>query len=579
MTPKALLTLLAGGLVFGVGCTEHESAEHGPDAKLPLECEDDGPAAPGVGGPFAQFLVGPYLQQTDEHGTWVLWELEGDTELEAKLEWGCSLSLPHRMTAPHRPGPDGTTMFEALIAGLAPDTEYWYRLVTEAGPSEVMNFRTLPERASETSVRFVAMSDMQPPGAGPELDRWKDLVESGVVSLLASEGKDVASLSAVLIAGDLVDAGGIRDQWANAFFPGVRSLGGHVSLLPVPGNHEYAGAATSQFFDYFKLPENGAQEFAEHFWFKDLSNLRIIGLDSNGSYQNDVQLAWLGDVLDEACKDDHVDFVIAQLHHPYKSELWPDGEISWSGEVASRLDDFATRCDKPALSFFGHTHGYNRGISRDHAHLWLNVASAAGDIDYVGEFANVDYTEMSVVYDEYGFVYGEATAGENPTLRLRYVSRGDGKTSFDNVQRDEVTVRRHNTRPEKPVLPEALGTIDPLCPTLPRGTFVDGDGDSFGASRVQLATSCLGLDSPLVDVWWQSQNVWDDVDTMTSMDPERPALPATLESGKAYCYRVKVRDSAFAWSDWSSPRELTTAREAGEPSTCVSVKPLTQVAR
>ncbi len=571
--------LSVSALVASSACTDQSSESAPSSAASAGECSSEGPTAPGIDGPFAPFVVEPYLQQTDEHGTWILWELDGEAPPGATLEWGCSPSLPRRATATYRESASDTLMFEARLEGLVPDTEYQYRVVTEAGPSAVMSFRTLPERSQERSVRFVAMADMQPMGPGPLLDRWRDMVEGGVLSLLASEGRDASALSAVLVAGDLVDAGGERDQWTTGFFPGVRLLGGHVSLWPVPGNHEYTGAARSHFFDYFKLPENGAPALeAEHSWFKDIGNLRLVGLDSNGSYTNDSHLVWLDDVLDEACSEDGIDFVIAQMHHPYKSELWPQGELSWSAEVARRLDDFVARCEKPALHFFGHTHGYNRGVSRDRAHLWLNVASAAADIDYVGEFPNVDYTEMNVAYDEYGFVYGEATAGENPTLRLRYISRGDARTQLDNVQRDEVTVRRRNVRPEKPALPADLGVIDPSCPTLPRGTFADADGDAFGASRLQVAANCSAFESPLVDVWWQRRNIWDDVDTMASMDPERPALNSPLESGHTYCYRTKVRDAAFAWSDWSEPRQLTTSGAAAEATACPSVKPLVQVA-
>ena len=41
----------------------------------------------------------------------------------------------------------------------------------------------------------------------------------------------------------------------------------------------------------------------------------------------------------------------------------------------------------------------------------LNVATAGGNIDYWGEYAQRDHAEFSVSQDEWGFVLVEVTAG------------------------------------------------------------------------------------------------------------------------------------------------------------------------
>ena len=74
--------------------------------------------------------------------------------------------------------------------------------------------------------------------------------------------------------------------------------------------------------------------------YKDYSNVRIIGLDSNWGYQIDEQLDWLDGILNLACDDDNIDFVFAELHHPHKSELWLAGETDYTGEVISRMEAF-----------------------------------------------------------------------------------------------------------------------------------------------------------------------------------------------------------------------------------------------
>ena len=66
---------------------------------------------------------------------------------------------------------------------------------------------------------------------------------------------------------------------------------------------------------------NGSSGYKEHWWTKDYSNLRIIGMDSNEDYRIELQLDWLDSVLMATAADDAIDFVFAQMHHPHKTEV------------------------------------------------------------------------------------------------------------------------------------------------------------------------------------------------------------------------------------------------------------------
>ena len=92
----------------------------------------------------------------------------------------------------------------------------------------------------------------------------------------------------------MVDDGNNHNEWVNEFFSPSKNLFSYVPFYPVPGNHENNAHF---FFDYFDLPKNGTTGFLEHWWFKDISNVRIIGLDSNHDYQITEQLDWLDSVL------------------------------------------------------------------------------------------------------------------------------------------------------------------------------------------------------------------------------------------------------------------------------------------
>ena len=117
------------------------------------------------------------------------------------------------------------------------------------------------------------------------------------------------------------------------------------------------------------------------------------------------------------------------------------------------MEQFSTNCGKPSIHFFGHTHAYSRGQSRDHTHLMVNVATAGGSIDYWGEFANFDYPEYSISDDEYGYVVVEVEAGADPRFTLKRFSIGDATTTEDNTLEDLISIRSNNNAPMMPVRP------------------------------------------------------------------------------------------------------------------------------
>ena len=535
-----------------------------PTTEVQSCTDEENTLADGVDGPYTSFRINPFLQLNDTDSIWVVWEVETSDDVGGHVSWGCTDALPHRVRAQRRIGREGTWIYEAQITGLQPYTAYRYRVEVEGQYSEPQTFHTLAPHHWEVDQSFAVVSDMQPVGSGVVVDKWVEVASDGVDGFLASEGRAVEDLGAVLIPGDLVSNGGSYNEWANGFFKGAEAIGGRTALWPVPGNHDYYGSEP-YFFHYFMLPENGSPEHPEHWYWKDFGNIRLFGLDSNPLYRSDTQLAWLQDQLSLTCNDEHIDFVFAQLHHPHRSELWLAGEENWSARAIEILEDFASACDKPSIHLHGHTHAYGRGASRDHRHVWMNVATASGDIDYFGEYPSADYTEYNVAYDEYGFVVIDTKAGDDPQVRVRRVSRGDAVAQLDNVVRDDFTVRRYNSVPETPELPPEVNNIHPDCPQLPRGAFVDPDDDAFGASRVQVANSCADFDAPIADVWWQAENIWDDVDTQAEMDPAAPLVTTSLNPNTTYCYRVKVRDQNLGWSAWSEAQSFTTGESATGP--------------
>jgi len=367
-----------------------------------------------------EFVVQPYLQSPTWSTMYILWET--DSNSDSRVEWGTWPTLGEVTTGTAITSYGSNKLHTVKLTGLQTSARYYYRVITGNLTSEIYDFIMPADPMDEASFKIVAMSDMQKDNSNP--NKFEEIVHDGIITYLAENyfGDLPFDLQMILVPGDLVDNGWSYSQWANTFFAPAHPLFAHVPLYPVLGNHE---SDTDYYFNYFHLPETGTPGYEEHWWFTDYSNLRVVGLDSNPGYQLDIQLSWLDEVLDDACYRTNIDFVFAQLHHPYKSELWVAGETDFTGEVISRMEAFTTDCGKPSIHFFGHTHGYSRGQSRDHEHLWVNVATAGGNIDSWGEYAQADYPEFTVSQDEWGFVMVEVEAGDDPGFHMKRISRGN----------------------------------------------------------------------------------------------------------------------------------------------------------
>lgn len=501
---------------------------------------------------IATFVVEPFLQDAEPTSMRIKWETT--TATTALVEWGITANnLNQSSPASSETTENSNELHEVFLNNLSPKTRYFYRTVTDGTVSDIYEFITPPLAAANEPTRLVAMSDMQKDGGNPL--KFQEVVQDGVLSYLAAEyGADLpANLNMVLIPGDLVVTGSNYSQWSNDFFGQGQDLLHEVPLYPVPGNHEQN---SNYFFQYFSLPQNGTPGFEEHWWYKDYSNIRIIGLDSNSGYRIQEQLDWLDATLATACSDVHLDFVFVQLHHPFLSELWTPGELNFTGEVISRLENFSTDCNKPSIHFFGHTHGYSRGQSRDHSHLWVNVATAGGNIDYWGEFAQQDYDEFTVSHDDYGFVVLNVQAGDEPEFTLTRVTRGNENVFKDNEIQDVITVRKNDAAPATPTgLYPNTSDINPSCVVFQANAFSD-IGDEHQGTHWQLATD-VDFTNIVDDRWKQKQNWYFGENTQAADDLTNETFQ-NLASNANYFWRVRYRDSHLKWSDWSEAVSFQT---------------------
>jgi hypothetical protein len=498
-------------------------------------------------------IVKPFLQNASPSEMTIVWETNAAGS--ATLIWGTSpFSLNNSTLSIQNIGNGSTIIHNATLNNLQDDSKYYYKINMSGGQnSSLYHFKTPAQASKETNTQLVAVSDMQRDGSHP--NKFNEIVEDGIIPIIYEHyGPSISELEGILIPGDLVPTGGSYTQWKDYFFNPADSLFPYVPLYPVLGNHEYFGNGKPNFLKYFVLPENGPSQIPEECWYKDISNIRIVGLNSNsGASDQNLQLDWLGELLTSTCQNEDIDFVFAQLHHPFKSELWTPGENDFTGKVIDSLSNFTSLCNKASIHFFGHTHAYSRGQSQDHKHLWINVATAGGAIDNWGEFPNADYEEFVKSQDDYGFVMIEAEAGLDPLFTIKRYSRGDQDIVLDNVLKDEITIFKHEIKPSKPynIYPAEGDTLLSNCIIL-KGSQFKGVYDTIQAANWEIALSGDFQDSVIVNKWFQNENYYNEVnlqlnDDLTDINIEQ------LAGNKTYHWRVRYRDQNLEWSEWSDP--------------------------
>lgn len=489
--------------------------------------------------------VRPYVQDRGPTSAWILWETTSGEE--SRVEWGPTEALGTSSTGTALTTDGAFRVHEVELTPLSPATRYYYRVHTGTASSATYHFRTpaLPE--AETSFRMIAVSDMQHDLANIEV--WGDVIHGGILDFLSTEAPlPDDALAFVLIPGDLVDNGTRHAEWVDEFFAPAADLMAHVPFYPVLGNHE---RNADFYYDFFRMPEGGPNP--DRYWTMDHGNVRVIGLDSNMVALGGEQEAFLEDALTTACTANEIDFVFVELHHPHHSELWPQGESIFATAAVERIDQFATDCGRPAVMFYGHTHAYSRGASRDASHLWINVATAGGNIDYFGEYREqYDDPEVQVSQDEWGFVVLDVEAGADPRFVLRRYSLGNEMMARASELRDEVVIRRYDEAPSMPMPTMPRGLVRAECEMLEASAFSDPDGDEHGASHWQVSRSCDAWSTPIVDRYQASENWYGGEDLAAGEDLTDEPLTG-LSTETFYCWRVRYRDQNLAWSEWSTP--------------------------
>lgn len=214
-----LIGVLAGGCSGGKG---------GSDAG----CQADNPYAVQV-GPVEDltFHVGPYLEHTTTTSAAVGWEtLEpGDT----RLEIGPDESYGRVVEG------DSGTMHQVVVDGLEPATTYHYRACTDGTCTQDLALSTAP--GPTRPIRFAVYGDCQD---GPDEHH---LVNEQIIA-------DQADF--VVVVGDTVSDGNVREQFKERYYDPARRLAHYLPRWAAVGNHDRKDTEVVHFVDYHIFPED-----------------------------------------------------------------------------------------------------------------------------------------------------------------------------------------------------------------------------------------------------------------------------------------------------------------------------------
>lgn len=304
---------------------------------------------------LANFTRGPFVQRTAATAQTLVWRTPVPASTEVLLgRTPDALEPVYRDDSP-------VTNHVAELTGLAPDTEYWYRVRSRADGREAVSplraFRTFRERGP---VRFAVLADVGG-GGRPQID---------VAAVLQREAPEL-----VLIAGDAVYPK-FTDRLADQrFFSLYRELMAGTPFFVVAGNHDTTYGWPWEFVDAFVCPTNdtdaatlaGESTWPEAYYSFDCGDAHFTGLYVPILYAGlelrpgTAQWRWLE--ADLAASRKPWKFIF--LHHPLMSsglhgrDDYNFNRVADTDELAAVLLPLA-RQHGVQMIFSGHDHDYER---------------------------------------------------------------------------------------------------------------------------------------------------------------------------------------------------------------------------
>ena len=362
------LALLAGGIYFTKGSWYRQTVNSVRNLTGDLD---------------AQFLR-QLITADAAHSRTIMWQAE-DVLTNPAIEYRVKGQTEAQMVAAQEDffTDDGVknNQYLAKLQELQADTDYEYRVVTEAAASDWHTLHT----AGQGDFECLIFPDSQ----SSDYSDWKAVAQN------AAERNPQAAF--FINMGDIVDNGEDHTQW-QAWFHGVTGIIDRIPFVPMMGNHEtydqkWKVRLPEAYLHYFVVPENNSRDFSRYYYSFDHGDVHFMVLNSQWDETEDFkpglmaeQLNWLREDAGRSRKKWKIVLVHKDVLQ-YRIHKRPERQEGIS-EVGK---NFMPLFDELGIDivFSAHLHTYrNRGhiknFKRDSQGPLYILTGVAGNVRYPG---------------------------------------------------------------------------------------------------------------------------------------------------------------------------------------------------
>ena len=514
----------------------------------------------------------PYLEVPTSTSVWINWK--SDIEKNFTIRYGTSPSSMDQVKSIITQtwtdnGYDNNYLYStAHLTNLTANTKYYYKITDMTGyESPVYNFRTYPspgESANNGKTRFLILGDNQLKDE-PRFDTLEVKAKRFIEKKYGAPIQDV--ISSVIMNGDQVDVGTL-DHYENVHFKKNRYISPYLGISTVIGNHETYGTlkldAYYNHFHYDSLQYKVASGTKDYYAYQ-AGNLLVINLftdASTGEYAD--QFNWLKRVVTASNADPTVKWIVSVAHRPYQAEQYVGDISTWIRNTAYPL---LITSPKMFMNIGAHHHLYARGQDKNKPVYNIISGGTAWD-QYWGMSTEKDYDDVQKTIPRWAYQILEI---DHVTDEAKVYSYSVGYTTkindWGNLDKfvweestliDSFYVRRNLAVPATPAIQNVINDSIELPYTFISTPYSTPSNERYNSTQFQISQSAdfstLTIDNIRdFEDWygkdgeaWQTKDVNKDIDIFKLTPGAKTLLNGT------YYIRVRHRDRALNWSEWSN---------------------------
>ncbi|HRG51443.1 MAG TPA: fibronectin type III domain-containing protein [Bacteroidia bacterium] len=526
----------------------------------------------------AQTIV-PYLQSATPTSIYVTWKT--DSVVQTLVKYG---TAPNALNTTVQGVnqilsdvgyPNNFYYHSVGLKNLAPNTLYYYQVISGSLSSSVGSFKTspLPGNAAtiDGHIRFLVMGDNED-SSSVKFDSL--MVKAKRKCEQKYAGAINENISGILMLGDQVNDGGLR-SYEKVHFGKSKYLSNVLPIQTTVGENEVDGtlglSIYNKLFYYDSLKYKGISSNTENYYAYQVGNVLIINLSTE--HTGNVQFTWLQQIFAAATTDPTVHWIISLGHRPYQAEQFV-GDISpW---IRNSVVPYLSSSSKYLMHIGGHHHLYARGQLKDVP--VYNVVSGGASYNQFWETSteqDMDDVQKTIPNWSYNIIDIDVPNGK---VDVEAYSIGSANGFKNNFLIDQFHRYKNKAVPVKPSLTNTFGDSLQLPYTIVGSAFSSPVSELLNSTEFQISSSKT-FATLEKDIYRDYENLFGyavkadstkDLNlgvTITNLELAKWSVP----NGKHYL-RVRYRDRNLDWSPWSATDSFKVVKSVAGPTTLTTDK-------